>query len=88
MLNFSPLSTPQVLPRAVLNPFSIFPMFVLGIAISHMQNLALSLVALDEVHSIPPLQTVQVPLNDIPSLQHKDKEEEKEKEKEEEMEEE
>jgi len=58
---------PQVL-RAALNPFSAQPVLVLGIVLTQMQDLALGLVELHEVHTGPPLKAVQVPLDGIPSL--------------------
>ncbi|KAK4821259.1 hypothetical protein QYF61_017137 [Mycteria americana] len=61
---------PQVLLlRAALSPFSVQPVFVLGIAPTHVQDLALGLVELHEVHMGPPLKPVKVPLDGIPSLQ-------------------
>ena len=60
---------PQVLPlRAALSPFSTQPVFVFGIAPTHVQDLALSLVELHEVLVDPPLKPVKVPLDGIPSL--------------------
>jgi len=44
-----------ILLRAALDPFSTQPLFVLGIALTHLQDLALGLVELDEVHTGPPL---------------------------------
>jgi len=41
---------------------------VLGIALTHVQDLALSHVELHEVHTGPPLQPVKVPLDAILSL--------------------
>jgi len=65
---------PQVLfLRAALNPFSAQPVFGLGIALTHVQDLALSLVELHEVRIGPPLNPVQVPLDGIPSLQYVDR---------------
>ncbi|KAK4829762.1 hypothetical protein QYF61_006486 [Mycteria americana] len=65
---------PQVLLlRAALNPFSTQPVFVLGIAPTHVQDLALGLFELHEVHTVPPLKPVKVPLDGIPSLQHVDR---------------
>jgi len=62
---------PQVLLlRAALEPLSGQPVLVFGIAPSHVQGLALGLVELPAVHTGPPLQPVQVPLDGIPSLQH------------------
>ncbi|KAK4823457.1 hypothetical protein QYF61_002293 [Mycteria americana] len=58
---------PEVLLlRATLNPFSAQPVFVLGIAPTHVQDLALGLC---EVHTGPPLKPVKVPLDGIPSHQ-------------------
>ena len=60
---------PQVLLlRAALNPFSAQPVSVLGIAPTQVQDLALGLVEPHEVHTGPPLQAVQVPLDGIPSI--------------------
>ncbi|KAK4811014.1 hypothetical protein QYF61_015718 [Mycteria americana] len=60
---------PQVLlHRAALNPFSTQPVFVLEIAPTHVQDLALGLVELHEVPMGPPLKPVKVPLDGIPSL--------------------
>ena len=67
-------TTPQVLlRRAALNALMAQPVFVLGIASTHMQDLALGLVELQEVCAGPPLQPVQVPLDGIPSLQRVDR---------------
>ncbi|PKU30563.1 hypothetical protein llap_19132 [Limosa lapponica baueri] len=72
-LIFSSTSTPKCFTlRAVLNPFSTQPVFVLGIALTQMQDLALGLVELQEVCTGPPLKPVQVPLDGIPSLQRVD----------------
>ncbi|KAK4821092.1 hypothetical protein QYF61_013420 [Mycteria americana] len=61
---------PQViLLRAALNPFSTQPVFVLGIAPTHVQDLALGLVELHEVCTGPPLKPVKVSLDGILSLQ-------------------
>ncbi|GAB0205260.1 hypothetical protein GRJ2_002991600 [Grus japonensis] len=61
---------PQVLLlRAALNPFPAQPLAALGIAPTHVQNLALGLVELHGVHIGPPLNPVRVPLDGIPSLQ-------------------
>jgi len=54
-----------LLSRAALNPFSAQPIFVLGIALSHVQDLALGLVELHDVHKGPPLKPVKVPLDGI-----------------------
>jgi len=62
---------PQVLLlRAALNPFCTQPVFVLGLASTDVQEFALGLVELDEVHT--PLQPVKVPVDGIPSLQRVD----------------
>ena len=64
---------PQVLlRRAALNPLIAQPVFVLGIALIHVQDLALGLVELHEVRMGPPLKPVKVPLDGIPSLQRVD----------------
>jgi len=64
---------PQVLLlRAALNPSSAQPVFVLGVAPTHVQDLVLGLVELYEVHMGPPLKPVQVPLDGIPFLQRVD----------------
>jgi len=42
---------------------------VLGIALTHGQDLALGLVELHDVRTGPPLKPVQVPLDGIPSFQ-------------------
>ncbi|KAK4832092.1 hypothetical protein QYF61_020707 [Mycteria americana] len=61
---------PQVLLlRAALNPFSAQPLFVLGIVLTHVQDLALGLVKVHEVPTGPPLKPVRVPLDGTPSLQ-------------------
>ncbi|PKU42978.1 hypothetical protein llap_6739 [Limosa lapponica baueri] len=64
---------PQVfLLRATVNSFSAQPAFVLGIALIHMQDLALGLVELHEVSTDPPLKPVNNPLDGFASLQHVD----------------
>ncbi|KAK4818827.1 hypothetical protein QYF61_019864 [Mycteria americana] len=61
---------PQVLLlRAALNPFSTQTVFVLGIAPTRVQDLALGLVECHEVRMGPPLKPVKVPLDGMPSLQ-------------------
>jgi len=55
--------------RAAFSPFCSQTVFVLGFALAHVQDLALGVVELDEVHIDPPRQPVQVPLDGIPSLQ-------------------
>jgi len=55
---------PQVLLlRATLS----FPVFMLGIASIQVQDVALDLVELHEVHTGPPLKPVKVPLDGKPS---------------------
>jgi len=54
-----------LLLRAALNPFSTLS--AVGIAPTHVQDLALGLVELCEVHTGALLQPVQVPLDAIPS---------------------
>ncbi|RMC15899.1 hypothetical protein DUI87_08104 [Hirundo rustica rustica] len=53
---------------ATLNPFSTQLVFVPGIALAHVQHLALGLAELHEVCKGPPLKFVQVLLNGIPSF--------------------
>ncbi|KAK4827407.1 hypothetical protein QYF61_017837 [Mycteria americana] len=61
---------PQVLLlRVALNPFSAWPVFVFGIAPTHVQDLELGLVELHEVRTGPLLKPVKVPLDGIPFLQ-------------------
>ena len=60
----------QALLRAALNPFSAQPVFMLGIASTHVQVLVLGLVELHEVCKGPPLKPAKVPLGGIPSLQN------------------
>lgn len=59
-----------LLLRTPLQAFSLQPLFVLGIALMQVSNLALGFVELQEVGIGSPLKTVKVPLDDIPSLQH------------------
>lgn len=47
---------------------SIFPVFVLGIALIQMQDLILGLAELHEIGTDLPLKPVKVPLDDIESL--------------------
>lgn len=44
-------------------------MFVLGTALTHVQDFGLGLVELHKVHTEPLLQPVQIPLDAIPSTQ-------------------
>ncbi|KAK4817241.1 hypothetical protein QYF61_005263 [Mycteria americana] len=61
---------PQVLLlRDAFNAFSTQAVFVLGIAPTHVQDLACGLVEVHEVCAGPPLKPVKVPLDGIPSLQ-------------------
>ena len=61
---------PQVLLlRAALNPFSAQSAFVVGIAPTHVQDLALGLVKLHEVCTDPTLKPVKIPQDGIPFLQ-------------------
>ncbi|KAK4808149.1 hypothetical protein QYF61_000129 [Mycteria americana] len=57
------------IPKPAFNPFSAQPVFVLGIALTHVQDLALGLIELHDVCTGPPLKPVKVPLDGIPSLQ-------------------
>ncbi|KAK4832535.1 hypothetical protein QYF61_023867 [Mycteria americana] len=59
-----------LLPRAALNPFIPHSVLILGIALTQVQNLALGLVELHEVHRGPLLKPVKVPLDGIPSLRN------------------
>lgn len=68
----TPPPPPIFLPRATLDPFSAQPVPVPGIALIQMQDLALGLAGLHEVHTEPPLEPVRVPLGAIPFLQHAD----------------
>ena len=62
---------PQVvLLRVSPNPFSDHPVSVLGIALTHVQDLAHGLVELHEVLTGPPLKPVKGPLDGIHSPQH------------------
>ncbi|KAK4832883.1 hypothetical protein QYF61_026433 [Mycteria americana] len=62
---------PQVLLcRAALNPFIPQPVLILGVAVTHVQDLALGLVEPHEVHMGPLLKLVQVLLDGIPSFWH------------------
>jgi len=57
-----------VLLGAAFNPFSTQPVFVLGIALTRVKELALGLVELREVHMGPPLKPAKVLLDGMPSL--------------------
>ncbi|GAB0176690.1 epithelial membrane protein 1 [Grus japonensis] len=63
---------PSPSPQAALNPFSTQPIVVLGIALTHVQDLALGLVELHEVSTDSPLKPVKVPLDGILSVQRVD----------------
>ncbi|KAK4826170.1 hypothetical protein QYF61_006032 [Mycteria americana] len=54
--------------RAALNPFILQSVLILGIALTQVQDLALGLVELHDVHMGPVLKPVKVPLDGIPSL--------------------
>jgi len=54
-----------LLSRAALNPFSAQPVFVFGIAQTHVQDFALGLVELPDVCTGPHLKPVKVPLDGI-----------------------
>ncbi|CAM9935932.1 unnamed protein product, partial [Bubo scandiacus] len=60
---FHPLIPTSPSPRAALNPLITQPVFVLGIALTHVQDLAVGLLELHEVCTGPPLKPVQVPLD-------------------------
>ena len=55
-----------LLCRNPLNPFIPQPVFILGIALTHVEDLGL--VELHEVHMGLLLEPVKVPLNGIPAL--------------------
>jgi len=59
---------PQVLLRAVLNPFIPQPVLIAGVALTQMQDLAYGPVEPHEVHTSPLLKLVQVSLDGIPSF--------------------
>jgi len=64
---------PQVLLlRATLSTLSAQLLFVLGIALTQMLDLALGLVEPHQVCTGSPLKPIKVPLDGIPSLQHID----------------
>jgi len=57
-----------LLSRAALNPFIPQPVLVVGVAPTHMQDLALGLAEPHEVHTGALLKLVQVPLDGILSF--------------------
>ena len=60
---------PQVLLcRAALNPFITQPVLMLGVALTMVQDLALSLVELREIYTGPLLEPFKVLLDGIPCL--------------------
>ncbi|KAK4829736.1 hypothetical protein QYF61_006445 [Mycteria americana] len=72
-----PLNSPPIkslsLPfreKAALSPFIPQPVWILGVAPTQVQDLALDLVEPHEVHMGPLLKFVQVPLDGILSLRH------------------
>jgi len=65
---FIPQYSQVLLSRAALNPFIPQPLLILGVAPTHVQDLALGLVEPHEVHTGPFLKFVQVPLDGIPSF--------------------
>jgi len=68
MLIFSSTSTPS--PSSLsFNPFSTQLAFVLGIALTHVQDFAHGLAELHEFLRGPPLKPVQVLLDGMHSLQ-------------------
>jgi len=54
-----------LLLRTALKPFSVQSVSVLGIALTHLQDLALGLAELHDVHTNSLLKLVPVPLDDI-----------------------
>ena len=66
-------STPKVFfSRAALNPFILWLVLVVGIALSQVQDLAFGFVELQGVHLGSLLKPVQLPLCGIPSLWYVD----------------
>lgn len=61
-------TTKILLLRTTLNPLFASPIFVLGIALTWVQDLVLGLVKFHEVYTDLTLKLVQVPLKGIPSL--------------------
>jgi len=57
-----------LLLRAILKPFSAQPVFVLGIALTEVQDHMLCPVEFHAVSMVPPLKAVQVHLDGIVSL--------------------
>ena len=69
MPSFSSTSTPKSFSAGLLSiPSS--PVLILGAALTQVQDLALGLVELHEIPTVPPLQLVQVSLDDILSFSH------------------
>lgn len=64
-----PITPQEVHPRTALNSFPTQPVLVLGTALTQMQDIALGLVELHDVHTVQLLQPIQVPLDGpLPSL--------------------
>ncbi|PKU44015.1 hypothetical protein llap_5686 [Limosa lapponica baueri] len=59
-----------LLGRSALNPFIPHPILIPGVALSQVQDPALGLVELHEVHMGPLLELVQAPMDGIQSLRH------------------
>jgi len=62
-----------LLVRAALKPFSTQTVFVPAIGLTQVQDLALGLVEVYEVHTGPSLKPVKVALDGIPSLRRVDR---------------
>ena len=60
----------ELLGRAALNTFSAQPGFVLGTALTYVQDITPGLLEHHDIHTGPPLKPVKVPLDGILSLQH------------------
>jgi len=56
--------------RVALKPFNPWPVFIAGVVLAQVQDLALGFVEPHEVYTGPPLKPVEVPLDGIPFLQH------------------
>jgi len=65
---FIPKYSQVLFSRAALHPFIPQPVLILGIALIHVQDIALDLVECHEVHMGQLLELVQVPLDGILSL--------------------
>ncbi|GAB0188195.1 cAMP-dependent protein kinase inhibitor alpha [Grus japonensis] len=74
MLSFSSINTPKSFSSGLLSIHSSPSLYLIpGVALTHVQDLALGLVELHAVHTGPPLKPVKIPLDGIPCLQHVDR---------------